>query len=656
MKPAIPAAKILERGAIPWFFAAALATTAPHFLHQVWWLSLLAGITFATAAWLWWNGRKLPGRWPLFLAVIVGCAAVLFEYRSLFGRDAGVAMLVVFMSQKLLELKQRRDAHVLAVLGYFLLLTHFLYSQSIATGAWLLTATLIVSAALVRLHGGPTCRPREALSTAGLLLAQSVPLMLLLYLLFPRIAGPLWNLPQDAHNARSGLSEQMSPGSIANLVQSSEIAFRARFEQAVPPREQLYWRGPVMDHYDGMTWRPATRRPEAAPQIESSGTRYRYTMTLEPHDQRWLLALDVPTSLPAQAIIGPGFTILSREPLELRQRVEFTSSPSYRFNVKENPASLNRALQLPPTGNPRARALATGWQSLFANPAARIAAALALFRQQNFHYTLQPPLLGADPVDDFLFSSRRGFCEHYASAFTFLMRAAGVPARVIGGYQGGELNPLDGHLVIRQSDAHAWSEVWLAERGWVRIDPTAAISPARVESGMAAALPEGDPLPVLLQIRSDWLRQLRYRWEAVNNGWNQWVLGYNPERQRALLARLGLSNPDWRQLAALLAIAAASSMLGLGYWAVRQHTPIDPAQRLWRQAQGRLRRRGITCPDWEAPLALQVRLQNLAEQDVELKKLAEAMKLVTEHYCAARYGSDPQGSLKALRRALATLP
>lgn len=647
MSTAAPEA--LDRSAVPWLFACALLTTVPHVDHQPIWLSALVGLFFAWGGWLWWRGTRLPSRWLLALCVVACSAGILVEFRTLFGRDAGVAMLVAFMALKLLELKSRRDAYVVVVLGYFLLLTHYLFSQSIPTGLWLLFSTVFVTATLIRLHGGPASAPLPTLRYAGLMTLQAVPFMLVLYLLFPRVNGPLWGLPQDAHSARSGLSDTMAPGSIANLALSSDIAFRARFDGDLPARDHLYWRGPVMDDYDGQTWRRSPLFAGKAPQLQALAPPLRYAITLEAHNQRWLLALDAPTALPANSRLDGLLTVLASQPVQQRQRLEFASTTAYRFNVEETPEVLKRSLRLPPNRNPKSRALGETWRQSLATPEARVQKALDIFRQENFAYTLQPPLLGPDPVDDFLFTTRRGFCEHYAAAFVVLMRAAGVPARVVGGYQGGEMNPLDGYLVVRQSDAHAWAEVWLAEKGWQRVDPTAAISPARVESGIAAAMPAGEPLPALVQVNAEWIKALRYRWEALNNGWNQWVLGYSPERQRELLSRLGLPDADWRTLAVLLFGACGAVLLAVTAWTLYHRPHIDPARRLWNRALKKLKRRHIVCATWETPLALAARLGH------EHPEIGDAMTVVAECYCVARYGPGA-GDIQALRRAISALP
>ena len=641
-----PARQALDRQATPWLFASALVTIAPHVLHQAYWLSALAGLLMFWAIRLWWKDERLPGRWVLFLLVIVGCSGILIEFRSLFGRDAGVAMLVVFMAMKLLELKSQRDAVVVVVLGYFLLLTHYFYSQSIPTGLWLLFALWLVTATLIRLHGGPASTTRASLRYAASLCLQAIPFMLVLYLLFPRISGPLWGLPSDAHAGMTGLSDTMSPGSISRLAQSADIAFRARFSTTPPAKQKLYWRGPVMEQFDGTTWRLHDNRG-TSPQLETLSAPLRYEMTLEPHNQRWILALDAPVQLPEGLNASNVLAVTQRLPVTERRRYELAASLDYRFNVDEDPRALSRNLALPPGVNPQARALAERWRSSDHRPSAIIGQAQALFAAE-FTYTLQPPLLGQNGIDEFLFQTRRGFCEHYAGAFVFLMRAAGIPARVVSGYQGGEFNPLDGYLVIRQSDAHAWAEVWLEGQGWVRVDPTASVSPTRIETGIADALPFGEPLPALVQWRADWLRTLRYRWEAVNNAWNQHILGYDPQRQRELLSRLGLPETDWRSLATVLGIACSLLVAAMTAWTLYQRPAIDPARRLWLTALRQLARRQVDCAPWETPMAV---AQRVREQRPEL---AETFQNVVDAYLQARYGKS-NNNLNALREAVARL-
>ncbi len=641
-----PAREALDHRAIPWLFVTAIVTIAPHFEHQPLWLSLFSGLILIWGGWLWWRDLRLPNRWLLILIVVLASAGIHYEFRTLLGRDAGVSMLVIFMAMKLLELKRRRDGIVVINLGYFLLLTHYFYSQSILTGLWLLFALWIVSAALVRLHGGPASTLRGSLRYAARMGAQAIPFMLVLYLLFPRVGGPLWGLPQDAHAGKTGLSDSMTPGNIAELAQSSEIAFRVRFDGEPPPRGKLYWRGPVLENFDGRTWQPGVGR-RSTEKLDFLSPPIAYETTLEAHNQHWLLALDAPRNLPPETSLNGRLTANRKEPLTSRERYRLSASLDYRLNIQEEEPVLRANLKLPQDFNPKTKALAEKWRKEEKSPEAIVRKALSLFAAE-FYYTLRPPLLGTHGVDDFLFTTRRGFCEHYAAAFVTLMRAAGVPARVVTGYQGGELNPLDGYLVVRQYDAHAWAEVWIEGRGWVRIDPTAAVSPDRIETGIGNALGAGEPLPMMIQAHGEWLRSLRYRWEALNNAWNQQVIGYDMQRQRELLSRLGFPDSDWQSLGKALFIAIGLLLIATLGWALYQRPRHDPLMRLWRKALRHLARHGVNCAPWETPLGIAGRVRQ------QRPALADAFDDVVKAYLLARY--SPNGNLQSLREAIARLP
>ena len=633
----------IESSAIPWLLACVLVTAAPHVEHLPLWLSLVGAGACLARFWLWHRHGALPKRWLLSLFVIVGVFAIVREHRTLFGRDAGVALLFFFMALKPMEIRTRRDALVLIMLGYFLLLTHYLFSETIPTGLWLLFSATLLTATLIRLYGGHQPVP-ALLRQAGVLLLQAAPFMLILFVLFPRIQGPLWGLPQDAHAGRTGLSNSMSPGSLSSLIQSGEIAFRVLFDDAPPAKRHLYWRGPVFVDYDGKTWhaRPYVAyaahtanpaRPEAA--IETHGQIVRYTSTLEPSNQRWLLALDMPVELPDDARLSRYLETSVRRPIDQRRRVSLASAIDFTANREERQVALREALRLPANINPQARVLATSWKEQLESPERISDAALQMFRNEAFFYTLQPPLLGTNAIDDFLFTSRRGFCEHFAAAYVFLMRAAGVPARVVAGYQGGELNPLDGYLVVRQSDAHAWAEIWIAGKGWVRVDPTFAVAPSRIESGIANALPENEALPGLARrLDIDWLLRLRYRWEAFNNAWDEWVLGYNTLRQQELLSRLGFRQPDWQSMMTALTVLCGVVLLAVTLWALRRRRPLSPAQRLWQRYCRRLQALGIECTSWEGPLTLAERTAR------QLPQLAELTRRAAGCYAELRYGPD----------------
>lgn len=643
----------LERGVVPWLLASAVVTAGPHVDHLPFLLSLLFAILLFWRVWLWQINGRLPSQWLLAVLAVAGVAVIVARFHTLFGRDAGVALLVFFMALKPLEMRRRRDGLVVVMLGYFLLLTHYFFSQSIPTGLWLLASATMLTATLIRLHGG-TQSPGAILRYAGLLLVQALPFMVVLYLLFPRIPGPLWGLPQDAYSGLTGLSDTMAPGSLSRLIQSGDIAFRVQFADGMPEKSLLYWRGPVLDSYDGLTWRasplPSVRNRSKPPVIETSGKAYDYVSTLEASNQRWLLALDVPTQLPADSELSPTAEVLAKQPVRARSRYAFTSNVRYQLNLTESAAELQRALSLPAGLNPRTRALAAQWRTKDESAESIVLAALAMFRQEAFYYTLRPPLLGEQAMDEFIFDSRRGFCEHYASAFVYLMRAAGVPARVVTGYQGGELNPVDGYLVLRQSDAHAWAEVWIAGRGWVRVDPTAAVAPSRVEQGITAALSAGEPLPIMLRLDSDLLRQMRNRWEAANNAWNQWVIAYNPQRQRELLSRLGFKDTDWQSLIATLAVACGAMLLLVTAWTLYQRRSQDPAQRAWNRYCARLASLGVRREAWEGPREFSARVVR------EHPELGDVTNVAARCYADLRYGHGSPEQLRQLQACVRQLP
>ncbi|MDZ4251289.1 MAG: DUF3488 and DUF4129 domain-containing transglutaminase family protein [Sulfuritalea sp.] len=630
-----------------WLLVTALAASAPLAQQVPLWLSLAATSAFAWRAALTWRQWHLPPRWLLVLLVMAGTVGVFLQYRTIMGRTPGIALLVVFLALKLLELRAARDAVATALLCYFLVLGQFLFTQTIAT-ALLAGLTVLITTAALLAASDDRPQPWQQLRRAALMLAQAMPFMLLLFVLFPRVQGPLWGLPQDRFSAVSGLSDTMAPGTIAQLSQSDAIAFRVRFQGAVPAQSQLYWRGPVMPAFDGRSWRVAqTLRAYPTVPYAGSGTPVDYEVTLEPHGKFWLFALEMPATLPADSALTVDYQPIAR--LAVRNRVRYTQSawPEAIAGEKESPAVLRAALALPEAGNPRTRAIGATWRAQHGDDGAAIlAAAENLFNQQLLIYTLNPPLLGADMVDEFLFDTKRGFCEHFAAAFVFSLRSAGVPARVVAGYQGGEVNPVDGYLEVRQYDAHAWAEAWVAGRGWVRVDPTAISAPSRINSNLAAAIPAGEGLPFLA--RATWLKDLRHRLDAVTNGWNQWVLGYNPQRQRDLLASLGMSAPDWRSMTAVLSVLCGAVMLGLTAWILRNRLRVDPALAAWRRFTRRLAKRGIAWQSWEGPLAFAERAAALAPHH------AAGIREIAALYVRLRYGPAPQGSdLERLKRHIA---
>ena len=620
----------LARNQELWLLACAILTLVPDVEHVPAWLAAAAGAALAWRAAIWWRRSALPPRWLLTLLVAAGSVGVFLTFRQFFGKDPGIALLILFLVLKLLEMGRVRDGLAVVFLCYFLLLTHFLNAQGLDVAGFTLAALLAITAALASLaHAGTSVTANLRLS--ALMLAQAAPFMLVLFLLFPRVQGPLWGMPVDAYSGMSGLSDTMSPGSISNLSLSGEIAFRARFDGDLPPKNVLYWRGPVLSFFDGRTWRAGSRQVKVSLPDTAPGTAFRYAVTLEPHNKRWLFVLEMPGSLPPGAIVSDEYQVLSKTPVRSRIRYELQSYPDFVPGQEEPAASISNYLRLP-ANNPRTRALAEQWRRESDGAEAVIRRMLDHFRKESFFYTLTPPLLGEDSIDQFLFETRRGFCEHYASAFVFAMRAAGLPARVVTGYQGGERNPVDGYLIVRQSDAHAWAEVWLEGRGWVRVDPTAAVAPNRIESGLASAVPAGEPLPFLVRADLSWLRQIRFRWEAVTNTWNQWVLGYDPQRQREVLSRLGLREPDWRAMTAIMAALCGVLLLGLTAWVLFKRVRLDPTLRAWNRLSRKLARIGLARRGWEGPADYARRVAQACPE------LTQTVAAIAALYIDLRYG------------------
>ncbi|MEW6164648.1 MAG: DUF3488 and transglutaminase-like domain-containing protein [Pseudomonadota bacterium] len=630
-----------------WLLATGLAAFLPLVPQVPPWLAAVTAAAFLWRAALAWWRRSLPSRWVLVFVSLAGAAGILLQYRTLFGQKAGVALLLILLALKQLEARTPRDGLAIVLLAYFLTLTQFFENQSILVGFTLPGTLLVATAALASLTDTRP-RPVAQLRLAGVLLVQALPFMLILFVLFPRVSGPLWGLPTDAYSSLTGLSDDMSPGAINNLIQSDAIAFRVKFDGPVPARKELYWRGPVLTRLDGRTWRPGERRVAAeSPYLPAADSpRYRYTVTLEPHNKPWLFALEFPDAPPPDAFLTSDFQLHARKRLRERRRYDMDSSSHVDF-APESLHVLATALELPDNLNPRTVALGARWRAETPDELRRLERAINFMRGQKLVYTLRPPLMSAHVADEFLFDYRHGFCEHFSAAFVVLMRAAGVPTRVVTGYQGGERNPVDDTWVVRQSDAHAWAEVWLEGHGWVRVDPTAASAPARIEQNLAAAVPAGDPLPFLAGAGLDWLRDMRYRWWAASNAWNQWVLGYNPERQRLFLESLGMAAPDWRKMTATLAVLCGAVLLALtGMMLWRRQRP-DPAQRQWLRLSRHLARHGLARADWEGPRDWARRVA--AAQPATA---AEIHRIATL-YAGLRYGKLDPDALDELRRRVA---
>jgi transglutaminase-like putative cysteine protease len=604
----------------------------PQFEHLPWWTIGVIVLLWCWRAWITLRNLPLPGHVAMLPLLAAAAAAVWLQYRTLLGREAGVTFLLLLLALKLLEMRATRDVFVVVFLCFFILLTQFLHSQALPVALLTLAAVLALFFVLVSvsLKADDLSAGRKLRLVVGTAL-KAVPLMLVLFVLFPRLDTPLWGLPRDAFTTGTGLSNSMSPGGISNLLQSQAIAFRVRFDGTPPVNQHLYWRGPVFGSFDGRTWSPLGQRLTAGPPLRidaDPASAIEYTVTLEPSQRDWLFALEMPARLPDDSELRPRMNpvgqLLAARPISARTRYEARSFTRFSFGLNESSRSLQDWLALPAGFNPRTLQLAAELRAKLppaspgdraAGDAQRVQAVLDYLRSNGFRYTLQPPLLGRDSVDEFLFETKLGYCEHYASAFVVLMRALDVPARVVTGYQGGEINPVDGFMTVRQSDAHAWAEVWLAGRGWVRVDPTSVVAPVRIEQGLSELARQAGVGPLFTigaNPDATWVRvvrRLRFNWEAMENSWNQWVLSYSAQQQMSLLDRLGFE-PNWRVLGILLAIAVSIVAIALAVVSLRHRVSRDPLAELEARFRSRLERAGLRVSPAEGPRALGRRLKS----------------------------------------------
>ena len=532
----------------------------------------------------------MPNRWLLMLLSLLTGLGILLSFKGQFGRDASLSLLVLMTVLKLLETRVMRDYILTIMLAYFLVGNLFLFNQSMLTFGLSIPPLILLTATLIHASLKTPQNWQFMLKLASKMLLQSVPVMLILFVLFPRIPGPLWGIPQDAYSGMTGLGDNLKFGNISQLTLNSSVAFRVQFKGNTPPNNQLYWRGPVLWHQNGNEWLMPSKSIGLRKEIlTTTGTAFDYTITLEPHNRTWLLMLDMPNLAPAGASFTHDYSVVSNEPVRTRIRYKGSSHSQYQLGVQLGEREQVLSLQLTEGENPRTFKLVKAWQSLSSQQ--KINKALQMFREQSFIYSLRPPILDKDPIDDFLFNTKKGFCEHYATSFVYLMRAAGVPARIVTGYQGGEFNPNGNYLIVRQSDAHAWAEVWLQGQGWVRIDPTAAVSPERIEQGISEALRDNDELPLLARHDFPLLRKAFLNFDSINNSWNQWVLGYDDKKQLEFLNQLTGKKLSLSDLVFGMTGAIVLVMLATSYFLFRQiKAKLNPAQQLYQQYLRKLKR------------------------------------------------------------------
>jgi transglutaminase-like putative cysteine protease len=647
-----------DRRALVLLLATGAAALAPLANDLPLWATLLAAVSGGwryLADHLNWRhpGRTL--RWTLVLVTVV---AVYRQFGYLLGRDPGLTLLVALLGLKFLELRAARDAVVSVLLLFVVLTGAYLYEQSLWLGPYTLVVVMLGALTLLQLTQPGGLAPRARARFVAVLLLQALPLAMVAYVLFPRVQGSLWALPHDSHRGRLGLSEEMRPGSINELGESEAIAFRVAFDGAAPKTAALYWRALVLWDTDGHRW---TRGAVIGSLGAGAplGEVLRYTVTLEPSDKPWLPVLDVPRAPPADARLDSAYTLARRDPV--RERLSYTAESVTRYAATAlGTTERRRALALPDRVGERTRALAAHWRAQQSDDGGVVQAALRHFREQEFAYTLSPPLLGADPVEEFLFETRRGYCEHYTAAFVTLMRAASVPARVVLGYQGGDYSAAGNYYIVQESDAHAWAEVWLAERGWVRVDPTAAVAPERIELGSFAlrrlaergvrpgTLP-GEALARALELTGleHIVRQARLYWDLANVSWYRWVAGYDRILQEQFVRALGFSQAGARELVLLLAAVGAVVLVTQALWMLRARARRGPVEALYARYCRKLARAGLVRGDQEGPLRFAQRCR------AQRPQLAAAVDQITALYVALRYGTGGDAEeLRALHDAV----
>ncbi len=634
------------------------------------WCSLLATGVLLWRGYLAFNSQPLPGRWWLLGLLAITIGATLLTHKTLLGRDAGVTLLVVLLSLKTLELRARRDAFVVFFLGFFCMLSNFFYSQSLLTAASMLLGLMGLLTVLVNAHM-PVGKPAllEAAKTASWMTLLGAPIMVVLFVLFPRLA-PLWGVPSDAIVGKSGLSEKMQVGTIAKLALDDSVAMRIKFDGTPPTLAEMYFRGPVLSSFDGRDWRPArpdlTSRFSMTASLVVTGTPVAYEVTLEQTNRPWLFVLDAARDKPVlagyQTVMQPDLQWLVNKPITELVRYKAQSHTRFQHGPEIATVALREFVELPLGFNPRTLAEAVKIRNApqFANAGSAVLVDYVMnrLRTGGYTYTLEPGLYGPNTADDFWYERKEGFCEHIASSFVILMRALNVPARVVTGYQGGEFNGIDGFWTVRQSDAHAWAEVWHEGRGWVRVDPTSAVSPGRTGTAQRSAVPQGFVGQALGNISPAFTSGLRSAWEAVNNAWNQRVLNYTQGKQLDLLKNVGFQSPSWEDLSyVLIGIVVAVSLVGAA-WTLWERTQHDPWLRLLARVQRNLVKSGLVNLQNQHTAYTPRQLATLleAKHGQQYKALhAWLMQLEAQRYARQSPSSQSVGDVRQLRQQFKAL-
>jgi transglutaminase-like putative cysteine protease len=589
----------------------------------------------------------MPGKGLRLILTLGGVAAVLLTTGFSIDRYSSVALLWIMASIKPMEIRTYRDEMVTIFLIYFLAVSSLFFASNFVVGLYMTFSIFVTTAVLIHIHH-PGSKFSANLRLSATLLLKALPIAIILFVAFPRIHGSLWGMRSPA-KALSGFSDRLSPGSVTHLVRNNDIAFRAEFNGNIPGPDRLYWRGLVFWYFDGQAWHPGkNRRYFRKPLIGMESVEY--TITLEPHNDRWLFALDLPYGSTSNALLLADHTLMSRWPV--RQRIQYKAKSYASYNTGFLRGWESAALQIPWDKNPQAVSLARKLRSESKTPAGVVDSALHYFQNNDFNYTLNPPPLGDKSIDDFMFKSRKGYCEHYASAFAYLMRVAGVPARIVAGYLGGKLNPYGKYLIVRQSDAHVWVEVWLPDKGWLRVDPTLAVAPERVEQGAVAALPPEERATLWVFDNSGLLSRywinLELGWDAISNQWNKWVLGYSNRTQKGLFANFGIKTGTRAGMATAILLCTGSMLLLTGFYFLRIFNKPpqkkDVVQHSYLKFCARLDRIGLSKNPAQGPL-------DYTEMVIAVRNdLNTSVRDIVNLYISLRYaGKENKDDLKRLK-------
>ncbi len=559
--------------------------TLPHINHIP--LSLFL---FFSLLWGWRllalsNPRLLPNQWITYLLMLIAVALLYIQHQGFMGRDAGTSLFVTALGLKLLEIKAPRDVYLIIFLSFIIAATQFLFEQSIIMAFYTLFVGIVLLSTLLLINS-LTIPLTAAFKTAAIIILQALPIAVLIFILFPRMEPPAWLLFGEQNQGLTGLSDSMEPGSISQLGLSSELAFRVKFEGEVPPPNQRYWRGPVFSNTDGKRWteNSINSLKRLTENIRFSGQSYRYTLLMEPQNNRWVYALEMPAQFDDSLSQNGAYQLISPKIPTQRAEYQVTSYKQYNTGaLSDRERAVNIKLPNPPSD--RLLKLVNELKGFDGNQQQFIDNLLNYYQTRPFHYTLKPPLMGDKPIETFLLDERRGFCSHYASAFVYLMRIAGIPARVVAGYQGGLMNEIGGFLEVRQANAHAWSEVWLPGQGWKRIDPTAVIAPERVEQDVNIDLQIAEGIVAFSPMVSgnlSWLRQARSLWNSVDYNWQRWVINYDNLSQSDFLSRLGIKTIKDTFIGLIIGVGIISSLIALVMLKSR-HRRDDPIVKLFHR-------------------------------------------------------------------------